>query len=267
MKRRILPALLLLSCIKCYSQHLTDVASGSIRGLENVRPVYVGTRPIDIWLHYGYDTNHKYAVLYLHNGQMLSDSTINRNHPERGVDESPGRLMAEHIIRKCMVAGIWNGPISANYKEFLIRELNPFIDSTFSALKDPANTLIAGSGMEGLISMYANGEYPRDLSAAHCLSAYWPGTFKTEDNPLPPAFLKYFRDYVPLHKNHKLYFDYGTETLDSNYKPSRQQAYRIMKLKGYTPLNWITKEFPGTAHTETAWNTRFYVSALFLLGK
>jgi hypothetical protein len=42
---------------------------------------------------------------------------------------------------------------------------------------------------------------------------------------------------------------------------------KILKSKGYTSVNWITKEFLGDAHTETAWNTRFYVSVTFLLGK
>ena len=267
MKLRILLALLLPAGIHCYSQHLPEFASGSFSRFENSRSVFAGPRNRDSWLPYGYDTNIKYAVLYRRDGQMLLDSTITRNHPERGVAESPGRLMAEYKIRECMVAGIWNGLISDNYKEILCRELNPSIDSTFSALKDPANTFIAGSGMGGLIPMNANCEYPQVFSDAACLTTRGPGAFETEDNPVPPAFLKFLRDYVPLHKNHKLCFNYGTQTLDSNYKPSRQQTDRIMKLKGYTPLNWMTKEFPGTAHAETTWNTRFYVSLLFLLGK
>lgn len=284
-----------------------NVANGMISRLSDFSSKYVDARNIDVWLPYGYTAKKKYAVLYMHDGQMLFDSTINWNHQEWGVDETMGRLMKEKKIKDCIVVGIWNtpkrhveyfpqkaldylsesektdllnytlgenkiqlmkgGPISDNYLKFVVTELKPYIDSTFSTLTDQPNTFIAGSSMGGLISMYAICEYPGVFGGAACLSTHWPGTFSVENNPVPGAFLKYLQDHVPLPEHHKFYFDYGTETLDSQYKPTQQQADKIMKLKGYTPINWITKEFAGAAHTEMAWNTRFYVSVTFLLGK
>ena len=42
---------------------------------------------------------------------------------------------------------------------------------------------------------------------------------------------------------------------------------KILKNKGYTDKNWITKEFPGENHSEKAWCKRFEIPVLFLLGK
>lgn len=284
-----------------------NVANGTTRRFSDFNSKYVDSRNIDIWLPDGYDAKKKYAVLYMHDGQMLFDSTINWNHQEWGIDETLGKLIKEKKIKDCIVVGIWNtpkrhveyfpqkaldylsdsektdllnitvgenkillmegGPISDNYLKFIVNELKPFIDSGFSTLKDQQNTFISGSSMGGLISMYAICEYPEVFGGAACLSTHWPGTFTVENNPVPAAFLKYLKDHLPLPANHRIYFDYGSETLDALYKPFQLQADEIMKAKGYTSKNWISLEFPGENHSEKAWNKRFNIPAQFLLEK
>lgn len=159
------------------------------------------------------------------------------------------------------------GPISDKYLKFLVTELKPLIDSTFSTFTDQSNTYISGSSMGGLISMYAICEYPDVFGGAACLSTHWPGTIPAENNPVPAAFLKYLKDHLPLPVNHRIYFDYGSETLDAFYKPFQLKADEIMKAKGYASKNWITREFPGENHSEKAWNKRFSIPVVFLLGK
>ena len=158
-------------------------------------------------------------------------------------------------------------PISDLYLQFLVKELKPFIDSAFATCKERKNTFIAGSSMGGLISMYAICEYPDIFGGAACLSTHWTGIYRADNNPVPAALLKYLSDNVPSPKNHKIYFDYGSQTLDALYKPFQQQADDIMKKKGYSGRNWMTKEFPGEDHSENAWNRRFSIPAVFLLGK
>ena len=284
-----------------------NVENGTTRRFSNFASKFVDSRNIDVWLPAGYNVKKKYAVLYMHDGQMLFDSIINWNHQEWGVDETLGKLMKDKKIKECIVVGIWNtpkrhveyfpqkaldylsesektdllnytlgenkiplingGPVSDNYLKFLVTELKPFVDSTFSTFKNQQNTFIAGSSMGGLISMYAICEYPDVFGGAACLSTHWPGTFTVENNPVPGAFLKYLQDHLPLPGNHKIYFDYGSETLDAMYKPFQLQADEIMRAKGYTSENWITGEFPGENHSEKAWNKRFSKPAVFLLGK
>jgi enterochelin esterase-like enzyme len=295
------------SIVQNAENKLLIVSNGTTTRFSDFTSKFVDPRNIDVWLPDGYDVKKKYAVLYMHDGQMLFDSTANWNQQEWGIDETVGRLIKEGKIKDCIVVGIWNtpkrhveyfpqkalgylseseqtdllnitvgenkillmegGPISDNYLKFIVTELKPFIDITFSTLKDKQNTFIAGSSMGGLISMYALCEYSDVFGGAACLSTHWPGTIPAENNPVPGTFLKYLQDHCPPPSDHKIYFDYGTETMDAFYKPFQLQADKIMKTKGYSSENWITHEFTGENHSEKAWNKRFSIPAVFLLGK
>ena len=285
---------------------IPKVSNGKIQRFENFSSKYVVSRNIDVWIPADYSPSKKYAVLYMHDGGSLYDSTIMWNRQEWGVDETMGKLISENKIRECIVVGIWNAadlrhleyfpqkPFeslasvqqdsifkanrnngesifktdtlkSDNYLKFLVKELKPFIDSSFSTLKDQSNTFVAGSSMGGLISLYAICEYPTVFGGAACLSTHWPGIFTVENNPIPAAFMNYIGKHLPSPNTHRIYFDYGSATLDAMYKPFQQMADSILKLKGFGPKNWVTKEFPGEEHSEKAWSRRFYLPVLFLL--
>ena len=151
------------------------------------------------------------------------------------------------------------------YLQFLVTEVKPFIDKTFSTKKDQKNTFVAGSSMGGLISMYAICEYPKVFGGAACLSTHWPGTFSSNNNPIPNAFVAYLKKKLPNPKDHKIYFDYGDQTLDAMYKPLQEKVDVVMKAKGFTNKNWETKFFPGENHSEVAWAKRLDIPLLFLL--
>lgn len=306
MKSILLPVFGLCAITVSFSQPL-KVASGTVRRLENFSSRFVDPRHVDVWLPDGYDTTKKYAVLYMHDGQMLYDSSSNWNHQEWGVDETTGRLLAEGKIRDCIVVGIWNNgkkrhseyfpqkPFeslsqaqqdslmqearsagnglfadkiqSDNYLKFLVTELKPFIDNHFSTKKDRKNTFVAGSSMGGLISLYAICEYPDVFGGAACLSTHWPGIFRADNNPIPAAFMRYMQDHLPAPKKHKIYFDLGTATLDAMYPPFQKQADAIMQSKGFTSKNWQTRVFEGEDHSEKAWQKRLDIPLIFLMGK
>jgi hypothetical protein len=88
-----------------------------------------------------------------------------------------------------------------------------------------------------------------------------------DNNPVPAALLQYLKTHLPKPAAHKIYFDYGDQTLDAWYPPLQQQADMIMKAKGFTAKNWVTKFLPGEDHSERAWNRRLGSPLLFLLGK
>ncbi|ANE51656.1 alpha/beta hydrolase [Flavisolibacter tropicus] len=301
--------LLLFSCLMTtlfVSAQLSIPSSGIIKRHENVTSKYVTARHVDVWLPADYTPSKKYAVLYMHDGQMLFDSSTTWNKQEWGVDESLSVLLKQKKIQPCIVVGIWNSGAgrfadyfpqqafeslsqpqqdsiyngvnskalfngqkinSDNYLKFLVNELKPFIDSTYSTYKDRQHTFIAGSSMGGLISLYAICEYPQVFGAAACLSTHWPGLFTVEGNPIPQAFFNYMKKQLPNPATHKLYFDYGDQTLDALYPPLQQQADKIVKAKGYTKKNWTTKYFPGENHSEAAWKKRLQIPLAFMLGK
>jgi enterochelin esterase-like enzyme len=156
---------------------------------------------------------------------------------------------------------------SDNYLKFLVKELKPFIDQQFSTYRDKQHTFVAGSSMGGLISMYALCEYPNVFGGAACLSTHWPGIFTMEGNPIPQAFINYLDKNLPSLRSHKIYFDYGDQTLDALYPPLQHQVDVLMKTKPYSTTNWMTRFFPGQDHSEKSWRSRLDVPLLFLLSK
>jgi len=90
------------------SAQVPQASAGQLKHFDSFRSAFVAARNVDVWLPDGYNPENKYAVLYMHDGQMLFDSSINWNKQEWGVDETVNRLMKEQKIKDCIVVGIWN---------------------------------------------------------------------------------------------------------------------------------------------------------------
>ena len=281
------------------------VSSGKLVEYPEFPSSYLGKRMVRVWLPEGYRTSEKYQVLYVHDGQMLWDAATTWNQQEWQLDEHLSLLQKTQKIKPTIVVAIDNagksrhaeyfpqkpfeslslkkqdslyalyrnpdqilfqGKIySDHYLKFLTNELNPFIDQNYSTHRDASHTFIMGSSMGGLISMYALCEYPKVFGGALCLSTHWPGIFNSENNPIPEAFQHYLASHLPPPKNHKFYFDYGTETLDKMYEPYQLEVDQIMKSKGFTSKNWTTKKFPGADHSEKSWAARLSIPLELML--
>lgn len=290
---------LFFSCLTLTATAQTSkVAYGKIIHYENFKSHYIDARNVEIWLPPNYTAQKKHNVLYMHDGQMLFDSSFNWNHQEWQVDETAGKLLNEKKINDLIIVAIWNNgkyrrseyfpqapiqllppeikdtlishyllgkTLADNYLLFLVKELKPFVDSAYATFTDVAHTFIAGSSMGGLISLYGICEYPEVFGGAACISTNWPGVvYKCES--IAPKFINYLESNLPNPKNHHIYFDYGSLTLDSLYKPHQLNVDALMQAKGYTKQNWITKEFPGENHSERAWSKRLNQPLEFLLG-
>jgi predicted alpha/beta superfamily hydrolase len=301
MRQILIIAITLLIC-SAVSGQTVQVSMGQVKRHEKFTSKYVDARNVDVWLPDGYSDKKRYAVLYMHDGQMLYDAATSWNKQAWEVDETVGKLIKEKRIKDCIVVGVWNNglkrhleyfpqkawhllseearqtilkesqpglltrePISDNYLKFLVEELKPFIDKTYSTRTDRANTFVAGSSMGGLISMYAISEYPEIFGGAACISTHWPGLRGGDNNPVPAAFFAYMKAHLPAPKTHRIYFDYGDQTLDALYPPLQKQADDVMKSKKFTANNWITRFFPGENHSEASWSKRFDIPLLFLM--
>jgi len=74
----------------------------------------LGDRNISIWLPASKKgaENEKLSVVYMHDGQMLFDSSQTWNKQEWKVDETLQQLFLDSNYKRCMVVGIWNnGPL------------------------------------------------------------------------------------------------------------------------------------------------------------
>ncbi|MDG1901040.1 MAG: alpha/beta hydrolase-fold protein [Bacteroidales bacterium] len=298
----IVTGLLFYSC----NSNISKVNTGEIIRLDSFPSKFVSPRNIDIWIPSNYSSDSLYAVMYMHDGQMLYDSSKTWNKQEWGVDEVISNLQKDKLIRNCIVVGIWNsgpgrhsdyfpqkpfehldrrlqdsllnklnrngseglfynGIQSDNYLKFLVEELKPYVDKNFQTKPDLDNTFVCGSSMGGLISMYAICEYPNVFGGAACLSTHWIGTFSADNNPIPESFAIYLSNNLPDSNNHKIYFDYGTETLDALYEPFQLKVDSVLKSAGYDQNNWLTLRFDGHDHSENSWRKRLDIPFEFLL--
>ena len=251
--------------------------------------------------------NTRYPVIYLHDGQFNFDrpSSPYANTWSRlkywvfggtfwDVDRAMTRLIASKEIKPAIIISIWNLPkvqrseeympqkpvtedvdkflqtsdsditpnsiTSDNYLRFLVTEVKPFIDATYPTQSDRQNTLLMGSSMGGMVSAYAIAEYPDIFGGAACLSTHW--------NIGGGALINWYNDHWPTAGQHRLYFDYGTKSLDAGYEPYQKHVDQILKDKGYRlGEDWITRRFDGANHSPKAWRDRVHIPLTFLLAR
>ena len=272
-------------------------------------PVALGVQQgerVVVWLPSGYQAHGpKCAVLYMHDGENLFDKATAGYGMEWQVDETLDRLIREKKVRPTIVVGIWNtpkrlqeyvpskafdgllpsyrdkvralyggDPLSDGYLKFIVRELRPMIDKRFNVKTDARNTVIMGSSMGALISLYAIDEYPRLFGGAAMMSTHWP-LFMTPDGKsvgdeeyevVSSAFERYLAPALPSPATHKLYFDHGSETLDAVYARYQDRVDTVVARRGYRKgVNWLSLSFPGQKHNEISWASRVDVPLQFLL--
>lgn len=144
-------------------------------------------RRICIYLPADYNnSNRRYPVLYMHDGQNLFDNRTSFMG-EWGVDE----MLDEQRVPYIVVAVDNGGDRRMNeynpfdnerfgkgegaaYLEFLVKELKPYVDRHYRTLKKARYTAIAGSSMGGLISFYAGVWYPSTFGQIGVFSpSFW----------------------------------------------------------------------------------------------
>ena len=265
---------------------------GCMVRLEDFPSRHVPARHVDIWLPAGYeaDSARRYPVLYMHDGQNCFLPEYCPYDVPWSVQTAMGKLAAAGEIEPAIIVAIWSlaplryleyrparpflylselarrriladlggWPRSDSYLEFIVEELKPFIDANYRTRTDRAHTAIMGSSMGGLISLYAICEYPDVFGAAGCISTHWPAV----EGVIAP----YLQGYLPDPATHRIYFDFGTETLDALYRPGQLLVDTLMSDSGYmNSVNWMTRDFPGTRHFEADWAARVHIPLKFML--
>ncbi|ALW86784.1 hypothetical protein AUC43_17880 [Hymenobacter sedentarius] len=274
-------------------------APGRIEHVADFQSRYVKPRNIDIWLPDGYpQPGTRYAVVYMHDGQNLFDPKKAGYGVAWEVDSTLAALRQRGEIRPCIVVGIWNtdrrlpeytpakpyytmsaaqrakielerpgAPLSDEYLKFIVQELKPYVDQHFQTSPRRADTFVAGSSMGGLISLYAALEYPKVFGGAACFSTHWPLSLKENSPAFTEAMVQYLDKKLPSRNKPKLYFDYGSATLDAWYEPHQVRIDSVLRAHHYNSKAWLTRSFPGAEHNEAAWKKRVALALPFLLGR
>lgn len=202
----------------------------------------------------------RYPVLYMQDGQNLFDEST-AFAGEWGVDE----FLDSTKLASCIVVGIDNGGEKRineynpydhpgfgkgegkAYVDFLVKTLKPFIDQRFRTLTGAPNTIIAGSSMGGLISMYAILKYPGVFGKAGIFS---------------PAFWLVEKDILKSIKLNgsqikgKLYF-YAGGLEGKEMVPGVQKVVQL--LQQYPPILLKTRIKKTGRHNEAEWQKQFPV--------
>ena len=286
----------------------TAISAGTVVSAAPVVPTFSGRiekhpafaskqvkpRDVDVWLPPGYDTSpmERYPVIYMHDGQNLFEAGAAFGGASWEVGKAMERLMAAGLTRGAIIVGVWNtgatrfaeymprkavsGDVFARYAaglkfsekdlqadaylKFLVEELKPLIDRTYRTQPEPAHTAVMGSSMGGLISAYALAEYPKVFGAAGCVSTHWPAG--------DGVVIDFLAKTLPKSGTHRLYFDFGTATLDATYEPYQRRMDMALRALGYKEgKDWITQKFAGAEHSEKSWRERVELPLRFLLGR
>jgi predicted alpha/beta superfamily hydrolase len=266
--------------------------TGAVIRHANFPSRHIAPRHVDVWCPPADVAKPaiRYPVIYMHDGQNLFDPALSFIGVDWGVDEAMTRLIRDAPGSGAIVVGIWNSPLrwreymphkplatpsgqsllsrfieqaggaplSAAYLKFLVEELKPYIDAIYPTRSDPSHTAVMGSSMGGLISLYALIEHPEVFGGAACLSTHWPVGEEALVDALGTA--------LPKAGQNRLYFDFGTETLDVAYEPYQRRMDEWMKTAGYEAgRDWLTRKFDGAEHSERAWRARVHIPLAFLL--
>lgn len=223
------------------------------------------TRRIWIYLPKNYTTtNKKYAVLYLHDGQNLFDDktsysgewqideTLNRIFDETGksvivvgIDNGGAQRIAELSPYKNAKYGGGNGE---QYLQFITQNLKPYIDKNYRTKTAPKNTLLGGSSLGALISVYGAVKYPQTFGKILAFSpAFW---FNSKDLNM---FIQ--NSHGNLNKQ-KYYFIQGKYE-DESMEQETQKVIRQLKNKGVKAQNIFFRTDEDGKHNELYWRREF----------
>lgn len=276
------------------------VSEGSVDRLRVYSPHMADTVTVDVWMPRQYDASksRKFPVIYMHDGQNLFDPEVTWNHQSWEIDSVASLLASDGAICPPVVVGVhsvaetrlgdlmpqkafeniadldslapkngfFNPVVRGDaYAAFIVNTLRPLVNSRYNVSHSADSTFVMGSSMGGLMSVYMLCEYPEVFGGAGCLSTHWVGTLDG-DTTFADAMYKYLDDNLPTDNRHLLYFDRGTETIDSHYGSADERMISLCRQKGYKDgVTLDTFVDQGAAHEERFWARRVERPLRFLL--
>lgn len=252
--------------------------TGNITLYENFHSEIMGNdRSIYVYLPPGYNENsdRKYPVLYMQDGQNIFNAETAFGGTEWRVDETAGEMMKQGEIKDIIIVGISNTPDRMDeythvkdpengggkldaYADFLTKELKPFIDSSYRTSMAPEDTGIAGSSLGGLSSIYLGWKFPNTFGLVGALSPslWWCGKDligRIESDPQQNGPSKVWIDMG----TDEAWSDENNNGINDHLENSRAMGEVFLR-KGYAfGKELFYFEDPGATHNEWFWANRF----------
>jgi len=261
-------------------------AVGDLRLHEFRSRIFRNTRYLRVWLPPGYDdaqnASRTYPVFYLNDGQNLFEAISAFGGVEWGVDETADRLIRQGAVPPMIVVGIDNTgkdrlreyvPYRSfhpkmlrvqgrHYPDFLMKEVMPFVESTYRIAPGPENTGLGGSSLGALIALYTAIARPGVI-----------GKLLLESPSLWVASRQAIKDSrVVRIWPERIFLAAGTAEA-STPERSRSVVDDVRELAAILRravlsekrLRMVIKD--GASHTEAAWAERFPETLQFLFGE
>ena len=233
-------------------------------------------RRLYVYLPQGYEkSEQRYPVLYMFDGHNVfydSHATYGKSWGMKeylkksklplilvAVECNPegNRRLFEYTPWDFHGAGI--GDVTAQGKitmNWFTKVLKPEIDAQYRTLPDRAHTMIAGSSMGGLMSIYAAVEYNDVFSMAASLSpSLW----------VSPSKMKEMIRSHPLKSPTRIYIDMGTGEVGKYRKEGLGGMFSVAKALSSAGADVLAAAIPGAMHNEAAWEKRIPDFFRFLL--
>jgi len=217
------------------------------------------TRRIWLYLPNDYHTSLKhYPVVYMQDGQNLFDQATAFGD-EWAVDKTLNSMLADTIIvgidnseHRLTEYNFYSHPEHGKgegdrYVQFIIEVLKPFIDANYRTKPERQYTVIAGSSMGGLISLYGAIYYPHIFGAAGVFSPSLWLVAEQLNNLLQKAC-------VNVHYSQRIYFYGGAKEGSNMVEYIRQVA---SALSGMHHFNVHVTIDPHGEHSEYHWRMVF----------
>ena len=226
-------------------------------------PQLIKTRRIAALLpHSYYETDRRYPVLYLQDGQNLFDDYAPFGNwavdkklafmAEKGqgdiivvsIDHAESERIAEFTPSMRTRLGSGDGK---KYVRFLADTLKPFIDKNFRTLAEREHTGIGGSSMGGLISIYAGLMYPEVYSR---LMIFSPSLW------VAPNI--HFQAITMSEQSATRIYLYGGESEGANVVPNIQRFKNVLEKQGHSSqMEFKVAIDPKGKHNEARWGEEF----------
>ena len=239
---------------------------------ENYSSLHVASpRKVFVYLPSGYgESDQRYPVLYMHDGQNLFDPAEAFGGVVWAADETAHGLILSGEISPLIIVGIHNAgehrlneytPVRAErgrmrgrggeadkYGRMIIEELKPMIDREYRTRPQREYTGLGGSSLGGLASLYLGLKRPDVFSRLAIMS---PSVWWANNQIIREAAL--IGERLPL----RIWLDIGR-------REGPQIKHQVRALKEILLANgWKSGEdfeyfeFPNARHDESAWAARF----------
>lgn len=214
----------------------------------------------------------RHPVVYMHDGQNLFDPATSYAG-DWGILETLDALAGEGVAP--IVVGIPNigrrrryeyspfrdiihgGGGGDRYLAFVVETVKPLVDASFRTLPERSHTVIAGSSLGGLISLYGLYRYADVFGAAGLLSpALWFAG---------GAVLRFVEELAHLAIG-RVHLDVGTGEGDDAVREVRRLRDLLLAAGHAEGRDLSYIEEKGAEHDEAAWGRRFRTAVPFLLG-